>query len=102
MTPAELGTQLRDLRHRAGLSLAGVEIKSGGRWKQAVVGSYERGARKPTVFQLEELLAFYGCRLAVVPATEVIDDEGITPQELTAALALIRVARQPVLRAVAA
>jgi transcriptional regulator with XRE-family HTH domain len=52
-----------------GLSLQGVELKSGGRWKAVVVGSYERGDRAITVQRLAELAAFYG-----VPVSEVLPD----------------------------
>lgn len=40
-----LGARLRHIRVQQGLSLQGVEAKSGGRWKAVVVGSYERGDR---------------------------------------------------------
>jgi transcriptional regulator with XRE-family HTH domain len=41
----QLGARLRAIRQQQGLSLQGVEEKSGGRWKAVVVGSYERGVR---------------------------------------------------------
>ncbi len=44
-----LGARLRSIRQQQGLSLQGVEEKSGGRWKAVVVGSYERGDRAVTV-----------------------------------------------------
>ena len=44
-----LGSKLRAIRQQQGLSLHGVEQKSGGRWKAVVVGSYERGDRAVTV-----------------------------------------------------
>jgi hypothetical protein len=40
-----LDARLRHIRVQQGLSLQGVEAKSGGRWKAVVVGSYERGDR---------------------------------------------------------
>ena len=43
-----LGAKLRAIRQQQGLSLHGVEQKSGGRWKAVVVGSYERGDRAVT------------------------------------------------------
>lgn len=35
-----LGVKLRSIRQQQGLSLPGVEHKSGGQWKATVVGSY--------------------------------------------------------------
>lgn len=64
-----LGSRLRAIRNQQGLSLQGVEDKSGGRWKAVVVGSYERGDRAVTVQRLSELAAFYG-----VPAIELLPD----------------------------
>ena len=50
-----LGARLRAIRQQQGLSLQGVEEKSGGRWKAVVVGSYERGDRAVTVARLNEI-----------------------------------------------
>ncbi len=60
----ELGVRLRAIRQQQGLSLPGVEQKSDGRWKAAVVGSYERGNRAVTVLKLAELAQFYSLPLA--------------------------------------
>ncbi|HEY1093205.1 MAG TPA: helix-turn-helix transcriptional regulator, partial [Glycomyces sp.] len=54
-----LGNRLRDIRMQQGLSLQGVEDKSGGKWKAVVIGSYERGDRSITVSRLAELADFY-------------------------------------------
>lgn len=59
-----LGAKLRQVRNQQGLSLQGVEAKSGGVWKAVVVGSYERGDRAVTVQRLAELAEFYGVPLA--------------------------------------
>jgi transcriptional regulator with XRE-family HTH domain len=67
-----LGGRLRAIRQQQGLSLHGVERKSGGRWKAVVVGSYERGDRAVTVQRLAELASFYG-----VPVAELLP--GPTP-----------------------
>jgi transcriptional regulator with XRE-family HTH domain len=64
-----LGTRLRAIRTQQGLSLHGVELKSQGRWKAVVVGSYERGDRAVTVQRLSELCDFYG-----VPVNELLPD----------------------------
>lgn len=58
---------LRTIRCQEGLTLPEVEEKSGGRWKASVVGAYERGYRRLTVQQADELLAFYGYRLSAHP-----------------------------------
>ena len=68
-----LGARLRSIRTQQGLSLHGVEQKSGGRWKAVVVGSYERGDRAVTVQKLAELADFYG-----VPVAELLP-EGRVP-----------------------
>ena len=68
-----LGGKLRGIRQQQGLSLHGVEQKSGGRWKAVVVGSYERGDRAVTVQKLAELADFYG-----VPVMELLP-EGRVP-----------------------
>src|SRR5687768_18550116 len=64
-----LGGKLRAIRQQQGLSLHGVEQKSGGRWKAVVVGSYERGDRAVTVQRLSELADFYG-----VPVNELLPE----------------------------
>ncbi|MDT7554336.1 MAG: hypothetical protein QOI16_2872, partial [Pseudonocardiales bacterium] len=55
-----LGDKLRAVRRQQGLTLRGVEQKSGGRWHAAAVGTYERGERAISVDKLAELLDFYG------------------------------------------
>ncbi len=64
-----LGARLRTVRNQQGLSLQGVEAKSGGVWKAVVVGSYERGDRAVTVQRLAELADFYG-----VPMSELLPE----------------------------
>jgi transcriptional regulator with XRE-family HTH domain len=56
----EVGERLRRVRLDRGLSLQDVERTSKGRWKAAVVGSYERGDRNITATRLLELAEFYG------------------------------------------
>jgi transcriptional regulator with XRE-family HTH domain len=55
-----VGRRLRAVRSQQHLSLHGVELKSGGKWKAVVVGSYERGDRAVSVVRLAELAEFYG------------------------------------------
>ena len=69
-----LGSKLRAIRQQQGLSLHGVEQKSGGRWKAVVVGSYERGDRAVTVQKLAELADFYG-----VPVGELLPEGAGAP-----------------------
>ncbi len=64
-----LGARLRAIRNQQGLSLQGVEEKSGGRWKAVVIGSYERGDRAVTVHKLAELANFYS-----IPIAELLPD----------------------------
>ncbi len=66
-----LGARLRAIRQQQGLSLHGVEQRSGGVWKAVVVGSYERGDRAISVHRLAELAAFYG-----VPVSELLPARG--------------------------
>lgn len=68
-----LGAKLRGIRQQQGLSLHGVELKSIGRWKAVVVGSYERGDRAVTVQKLAELADFYG-----IPVAELLPEGRIS------------------------
>ena len=67
-----LGAKLRGIRQQQGLSLHGVEQKSGGRWKAVVVGSYERGDRAVTVQKLAELLPEGRVPSGAEPATKIV------------------------------
>lgn len=71
-----LGEQLRKIRVQKGMSLQDVQSASGGKWKAAVVGAYERGDRNVTVARLSELADFYG-----VPVSEILpaDDHPASP-----------------------
>ena len=71
----EVGERLRRVRAEQGLSLQDVERRSQGRWKAAVVGSYERGDRNISATRLLELAEFYG-----VPAVEVLPGESALPR----------------------
>jgi transcriptional regulator with XRE-family HTH domain len=65
-----LGERLRAVRRSQGLRLQDVEIKSQGRFKAVVVGSYERGDRAVSAHKLAALADFYG-----VPVTELLPDD---------------------------
>ena len=67
---AMIGERLRAARNRAGLTLAALEGESGGRWKAAAVGSYERGTRGISVVTLCALAHFYG-----MPPSALMPDE---------------------------
>lgn len=66
----DVGARLRAVRTRLRLSLQDVERTSEGRWKAAVVGSYERGDRNISASRLCALADFYG-----VPASEILPDD---------------------------
>ena len=66
----DVGERLRRVRVDRGLSLQDVERTSSGRWKAAVIGSYERGDRNISATRLLELAEFYG-----VPAADVLPGE---------------------------
>ena len=67
----DVGERLRAIRTRLSLSLQDVERESDGRWKAAVIGSYERGDRNISASRLCELADFYG-----VPASDILPDDG--------------------------
>lgn len=55
-----IGGELRQLRDRHGYSLGDVERLSAGTFKAAVIASWERGDRRPTVEACRTYLAWYG------------------------------------------
>jgi transcriptional regulator with XRE-family HTH domain len=67
-----LGERLRRIRMQKGMSLQDVQEASGGKWKAAVIGAYERGDRNVTVARLSELSDFYG-----VPVGEILPEDGV-------------------------
>jgi transcriptional regulator with XRE-family HTH domain len=64
-----LGERLRAIRRARGLRLQDVEIRSGGRFKAVVVGSYERGDRAVAAHRLAALASFYD-----VPLQDLLPD----------------------------
>lgn len=78
----DVGDRLRRVRADQGWSLQDVERRSEGRWKAAVIGSYERGDRNISAPRLIELAEFYG----VSPA-EVLPGEAV-PQPAASGLVL--------------
>ena len=67
--------RLRGLRLSAGLTLRQVEIRSRGRWKAVVIGSYERGARHLSLKRAIELCDFYGADISALGTTSRIQTE---------------------------
>jgi transcriptional regulator with XRE-family HTH domain len=74
----DVGERLRQVRLERGWSLQEVERSSGGRWKAAVVGSYERGDRNISATRLLELAEFYGVRPADVLPGEQAPQGGVS------------------------
>ncbi len=73
---SDVGERLRRVRVERGWSLQEVERASGGRWKAAVIGSYERGDRNISATRLLELAEFYGVRPADVLPGESAPQHG--------------------------
>jgi transcriptional regulator with XRE-family HTH domain len=61
--------RLRAARLARGLSLQGIEVKSGGAWKAVVIGSYERGDRMPSMERLTAYAKWLG-----VPTSSLVPD----------------------------
>jgi transcriptional regulator with XRE-family HTH domain len=70
-----VGGRLRSIRRQRGLSLQDVQRLSGGEFKAAVVGAYERGERSLSMPRLRRLAAFFQ-----VPISQFVpQDDGSTP-----------------------
>jgi transcriptional regulator with XRE-family HTH domain len=70
-----VGGRLRSIRRQRGLSLQDVQRLSGGEFKAAVVGAYERGERSLSMPRLRRLAAFFQ-----VPIGQFVPPEdGATP-----------------------
>jgi transcriptional regulator with XRE-family HTH domain len=74
----DVGERLRQVRLDRGWSLQEVERASDGRWKAAVIGSYERGDRNISATRLLELAEFYGVRPSDVLPGEVASQRGFS------------------------
>ncbi len=70
-TPLEISKRLRQIRKQQNLSLNQVEIRSRGKWKAVVIGSYERGNRSLSISKAKSLCEFYG-----VPLSALFQSEG--------------------------
>jgi len=71
-TPLEISIRLRQIRKQQNLTLKQVEIRSKGKWKAVVIGSYERGTRSLSISKAKSLCEFYG-----VPLSALFQSEGI-------------------------
>jgi transcriptional regulator with XRE-family HTH domain len=84
-----LGVRLRAVRRARGLRLQDVELRSGGRFKAVVIGSYERGDRAISAHRLAALATFYD-----VPLEELLPSHGpprrASPRQEDVPLALDR------------
>ena len=65
-TPLHIAQRLKHIRIQQHLTLKQVEIKSRGKWKAVVVGSYERGTRSLSIAKAEELCNFYSVQLSTL------------------------------------
>jgi transcriptional regulator with XRE-family HTH domain len=66
-----VGSRLRTIRKQRGLSLQDVQRLSGGEFKAAVVGAYERGERSLSLPRLRRLAAFFQVPISqFLPAEE--------------------------------
>ncbi|MGA0850804.1 MAG: helix-turn-helix domain-containing protein [Candidatus Nanopelagicaceae bacterium] len=74
-TPTAIAKRLRQIRQQQSLTLKQVEIRSRGKWKAVVVGSYERGSRSLSISKAQELCEFYG-----VPLTQLFNSTEKTAQ----------------------
>ena len=71
-TPLEISKRLRQIRKQQNLTLKQVEIRSRGKWKAVVIGSYERGTRSLSISKAKSLCEFYG-----LPLYALFQSEGI-------------------------
>jgi transcriptional regulator with XRE-family HTH domain len=79
-TPLEISKRLRQLRKQQGLTLKEVEIRSQGKWKAVVIGSYERGTRSLSILKAKSLCQFYGVPLSAL--FQVESDSQIPTEEV--------------------
>jgi len=69
-----VGARLRSIRKQRGLSLQDVQRLSGGEFKAAVVGAYERGERSLSLPRLHRLAAFFQVPIAqFIPQDEAAE-----------------------------
>ena len=77
--------QLRKIRLAQGLTLKQVEIRSRGKWKAVVIGSYERGTRTLSLDKAIKLCDFYGVPLtALFPENSPVESDAKLSLDLLA------------------
>lgn len=76
--------KLRQIRKSKGWSLQDVELKSKGKWKAVVVGSYERSDRAISLKKAIDLMAFYE-----VPITELFTEKSISSSNFSTNTSII-------------
>jgi transcriptional regulator with XRE-family HTH domain len=74
-----VGARLRSIRKQRGLSLQDVQRLSGGEFKAAVVGAYERGERSLSLPRLQRLSVFFQVPISQFLPTEETKERVITP-----------------------
>lgn len=74
LVPHPTVVKLRELRTAAGLSLQGMQEEHF--IPAVVIGSYERGDRKPSVNRLDEILHIFGYELVAVPIGSTVLPSG--------------------------
>ena len=74
-----VGARLRSIRKQRGLSLQDVQRLSGGEFKAAVVGAYERGERSLSLPRLHRLAAFFQVPIAQFIPQDDATDASIVP-----------------------
>jgi transcriptional regulator with XRE-family HTH domain len=74
-----VGARLRSIRKQRGLSLQDVQRLSGGEFKAAVVGAYERGERSLSLPRLQRLSAVFQVPISQFLPTEEARERAVTP-----------------------
>lgn len=80
-----VGSRLRAVRHQIGLSLLAVEQLSHGEFREAALGSYERGERAITLARLQRLAKIYNVSVAQMLLPEDVNRLGWEENENTGA-----------------
>jgi len=74
-----VGARLRSIRKQRGLSLQDVQRLSGGEFKAAVVGAYERGERSLSLPRLHRLAGFFQVPIAQFIPQDEVTEASIAP-----------------------
>jgi transcriptional regulator with XRE-family HTH domain len=74
-----VGSRLRTIRKQRGLSLQDVQRLSGGEFKAAVVGAYERGERSLSLPRLRRLAGFFQVPISQFIPAEEAKENAVVP-----------------------